>query len=272
MSNSKLVVYTKLSPYCTKPRNSTIKGISIHTMAGPGSVEGCGQVFQTSQASSHYGIGPDGRIGQYVLEENRAWCCSHAVDHSVVTIEVSSIQAYQEPYECTEAAYRALIDLCVDICQRNGISKLIWKEGKQYCPAFTGNWSVCNMVPHRYTTDKGKSCPGNYLFGKYGEIAAEVNRRLAGGTGSAESEDEDMTQEKFNEMFGVAMTNYLKNLQDNDAGDWSVEDREWGIANGLFNGSGTTSTGEPNYMWQMWATREQLAALFHRFKQMFWQG
>ena len=107
MSNSKLVVYTKLSPHCTKPRQGKIKGISIHTMAGPGSVEGCGQVFQTSEASSHYGIGPDGRIGQYVLEENRAWCCSHRVDHEVVTIEVSSIQAYREPYECTAAAYQS---------------------------------------------------------------------------------------------------------------------------------------------------------------------
>nr|DAY17209.1 MAG TPA: N-acetylmuramoyl-L-alanine amidase [Caudoviricetes sp.] len=190
MSNSKLVVYTKLSPHCTKPRQGRIKGISIHTMAGPGSVEGCGQVFQTSEASSHYGIGPDGRIGQYVLEENRAWCCSHRVDHEVVTIEVSSIQAYKEPYECTAAAFESLIDLCVDICQRNGIKELIWKEGKQYCPAFTGNWAVCNMVPHRYTTDKGKSCPGNYLFGKYGEIAERVNARLKG-------EDEDMDINKL---------------------------------------------------------------------------
>lgn len=190
MSNSKLVVYTKMSPHCTKPRQGKIKGISIHTMAGPGSVEGCGQVFQTSEASSHYGIGPDGRIGQYVLEENRAWCCSHRVDHEVVTIEVSSIQSYKEPYECTAAAFESLIDLCVDICQRNGIKKLIWKEGKQYCPAFTGNWAVCNMVPHRYTTDKGKSCPGNYLFGKYGEIAERVNARLKG-------EDEDMDINKL---------------------------------------------------------------------------
>lgn len=190
MSNSKLVVYTKLSPHCTKPRQGRIKGISIHTMAGPGSVEGCGQVFQTSEASSHYGIGTDGRIGQYVLEENRAWCCSHKVDHEVVTIEVSSIQSYQEPYECTEAAFESLIDLCVDICQRNGIKELIWKEGRQYCPAFTGNWAVCNMVPHRYTTDKGKSCPGNYLFGKYGEIAERVNARLKG-------EDEDMDINKL---------------------------------------------------------------------------
>ena len=225
MSNSKLVVYTKLSPHCTKPRQGKIKGISIHTMAGPGSVEGCGQVFQTSEASSHYGIGPDGRIGQYVLEENRAWCCSHKVDHEVVTIEVSSIQSYQEPYECTDAAFESLINLCVDICQRNGIRELIWKEGEQYCPAFTGNWAVCNMVPHRYTTDKGKSCPGNYLFGKYGEIAERVNARLKG-----EDEDmdinkllSDMTNEQAYELVKKAEI-HAATLPDDD---WSQKEGWW---------------------------------------------
>ena len=225
MSNSKLVVYTKLSPHCTKPRQGKIKGISIHTMAGPGSVEGCGQVFQTSEASSHYGVGPDGRIGQYVLEENRAWCCSHKVDHEVVTIEVSSIQSYQEPYECTEAAFESLIDLCVDICQRNGIKELIWKEGKQYCPAFTGNWAVCNMVPHRYTTDKGKSCPGNYLFGKYGEIAERVNARLKG-------EDEDMDINKLlSEMTNEQAYELVKKAEIHAAtlpdDDWSKKEGWW---------------------------------------------
>lgn len=225
MSNSKLVVYTKLSPHCTKPRQGKIKGISIHTMAGPGSVEGCGQVFQTSEASSHYGIGPDGRIGQYVLEENRAWCCSHKVDHEVVTIEVSSIQAYKEPYECTAAAFESLIDLCVDICQRNGIKKLIWKEGKQYCPAFTGNWAVCNMVPHRYTTDKGKSCPGNYLFGKYGEIAERVNARLKG-------EDDDMDINKLlSEMTNEQAYELVKKAEIHAAtlpdDDWSKKEGWW---------------------------------------------
>lgn len=225
MSNSKLVVYTKLSPHCTKPRQGKIKGISIHTMAGPGSVEGCGQVFQTSEASSHYGIGPDGRIGQYVLEENRAWCCSHKVDHQVVTIEVSSIQSYEEPYECTAAAFESLIDLCVDICQRNGIKKLIWKEGKQYCPAFTGNWAVCNMVPHRYTTDKGKSCPGNYLFGKYGEIAERVNAQLKG-------EDDDMDINKMlSEMTNEQAYELVKKAEIHAAtlpdDDWSQREGWW---------------------------------------------
>ena len=203
MSNSSLVTYTEWSPFYTSPRSDSIRGLSIHTMAGPSSVEGCGQVFQTSESSSHYGIGPDGRIGQYVDEGDRAWCCSHEVDHSVVTIEVSSIQSYEEPYECTKAAYESLLSLCTDICRRNKIAELRWKEGEKFCPAYTDNWTACNMVPHRYTTDKDKSCPGSYLFGKYGEIAAEVNRRLAAASPStgaekpAAEEEEPMDPQKF---------------------------------------------------------------------------
>lgn len=231
MSNSKLVNYKRLSPHCTKPRYGKIRGISIHTMAGPGSVEGCGETFQVYEASAHYGIGPDGRIGQYVLEENRAWCCSDPVDHEVVTIEVSSIQSYKEPYECTAAAFESLIDLCVDICQRNGIKELRWKEGKQYCPAFTGNWAVCNMVPHRYTSDKGKSCPGNYLFGKYGEIAKLVNARLKG-------EDEDVDIEKMlQEMTDEQAYTLLEKAQRHAAtlkdDPWSEEEGWWKKAEGL---------------------------------------
>ena len=225
MSNSKLVSYTKISPHRTSPRKGKIRGISIHTMAGPGSVEGCGEVFQTSEASAHYGIGPDGRIGQYVQEEDRAWCCEDLVDHEVVTIEVSSVQAYHEPYECTAKAYESLIDLCVDICQRNDIKKLIWKEGKQYCLAFTGNWAVCNMVPHRYTTKKGKSCPGNYLFEKYGEIAERVNAQLKG-------EDDDMDINKMlSEMTNEQAYELVKKAEIHAAtlpdDDWSQREGWW---------------------------------------------
>lgn len=78
-------------------------------------------------------------------------------------------------------------------------------------------------------------------------------------------DDDDMTQEKFNEMFAVAMTSYRKSLQDNDSGSWSDADKEWAINQGLMKGSGTTSDGEPNYMWEDFLTREQSAALFHRF-------
>lgn len=77
-----------------------------------------------------------------------------------------------------------------------------------------------------------------------------------------------MDQNKFNEMFTVAMTNYLKSQQTNKCGDWSKDARNWTQSTGLFAGNGTTVNGEPNMMWPSGLTREQAAQLFYRFAQM----
>lgn len=76
-----------------------------------------------------------------------------------------------------------------------------------------------------------------------------------------EEDDDDMSYEKFKEY----MTQYRKELQDNDKGEWSEEARAWAIKVGLFAGNGTDINGEPNYMWQDFLTREQAAQLFYRF-------
>lgn len=80
-------------------------------------------------------------------------------------------------------------------------------------------------------------------------------------------EDEDMDQEKFNQMFKTAMEAYRKELRDNDSGSWSQEAREFAISSGLFVGNGTAPDGSPNFMWEDLLTREQCAQLFFRFAQ-----
>lgn len=81
-------------------------------------------------------------------------------------------------------------------------------------------------------------------------------------------EDDNMDQTKFNEMFKTAMTEYRKELQDNDSGEWSEKARTWAIENGLIVGGGPGSDGQPNYMWGDTLTREQAAMLFYRFAQI----
>lgn len=169
MSNSKLVSYTKLSPNCTKPRNKPIDTITIHCVAGNCSVETIGAIFAptSQQASSNYGIGSDGRIGQYVDEANRSWCTSSAAnDHRAITIEVANTDA-KHPWPVSDKALAALIDLCTDICKRNGIKQLVWRPDKN---------NPGNMTVHRWFANK--ACPGDYLFERHGYIAAEVNKRL----------------------------------------------------------------------------------------------
>ena len=94
MSNSSLISYTKLSPNHSGKRTKKIDTVTIHCMAGQLSVESCGALFAKSsrQASSNYGIGPDGRIALYVDEGNRSWCTSsNANDQRAVTVEVAHL-------------------------------------------------------------------------------------------------------------------------------------------------------------------------------------
>ena len=139
MSNSPLVNYTKISPHSNNPRQDKIKKITIHHMAGNLSVETCGNVFQSREASSNYGIDSNGRVGMYVEEKNRSWCSSNAGnDHQAVTIEVANDE-YGGNWHVSDKALNKLIELCIDICKRNGIQKL------NYTGDASGNLTRHNM-------------------------------------------------------------------------------------------------------------------------------
>lgn len=177
-TNSPLVDYTRISPNRTPNRTHSIDTITIHCVVGQCSVETLGAIFapSTRQASSNYGIGYDGRIGMYVEEKDRSWCSSSASnDHRAITIEVAS-DTYH-PYAVNDKAYAALLNLVTDICRRNGIKKLVWSTSKN---ERMNHLNGCNMTVHRDYANK--SCPGDYLYNRHGNIAAEVNKRL-GATG-----------------------------------------------------------------------------------------
>lgn len=260
MSNSPLVSYTKISPNKNSPRNHEIDTISIHCVVGQCSIESLGEIFAPTsrQASSNYGVGKDGRIGMYVEEKDRSWCTSSSSnDNRAITIEVASDTTH--PYAVTAAAYEGLIKLLVDICQRNpGIKRLKWQGDK----SFIGQVDKQNMTVHRWFANK--ACPGDYLYNRHGEIAAEVNRRLDALDGATNKEDEDMDVTRFTELWNEMR----KGLQDNDAGQYSAEARQWAVNSGLIAGNGTTINGEPNCMWQDMMTREQFVTVLYRFAQM----
>jgi hypothetical protein len=173
MSNSSLVCYEKISPNKSK-RTGKISKITIHHMAGNLSVETCGNVFASSsrQASSNYGIGSDGRIALYVPEDYRAWTSSNSDNDNVaVTIEVANCAGAPD-WKVSDKALESLIKLSVDICKRNGITKLNYTGDK------TGNLTRHNMFT-------ATTCPGSYLQSRFSYIAEEVNKQLAATTGAA---------------------------------------------------------------------------------------
>lgn len=180
-TTSPLVSYTKLSPNHSGLRTHAIDRITPHCVVGQCSVETLGNIFlpTSRQASSNYGIGADGRVGMYVEEKNRSWCSSSREnDQRAVTIECASDKT--APYAFNDAVYASLVNLCVDICQRNGKNKLLWLGDKNKTLAYAPKSDEMVLTVHRWFANK--SCPGDWLYNRLGNLAAEVTKRLTGGS------------------------------------------------------------------------------------------
>lgn len=166
--NSPLTEYVYLSVNADFPREDAVKKITIHHMADDIPLERLGEVFAQPdrRASSNYAIDTEGRVALYVEEGNRAWTSSSPEnDHQAVTIEVANDQVGGE-WHVSDAAYEALLDLCTDICRRNGIQEL----------RYTGDASGTLTLHSMFYSET--DCPGPYLESRMGEIAAEVDGRL----------------------------------------------------------------------------------------------
>lgn len=233
MSNSPLVSYTKLSPNHSGKRNHVIDTITIHCMAGNASVETCGALFAnpSRKASSNYGIGSDGRIALYVDEANRSWCSSSSSnDNRAITIEVANNGGAPD-WPVSNKAYAALLDLVTDICKRNGIKKLVWSTNKN---DRINHKNGCNMTIHRDFSNK--SCPGDYLYNRHGQIAAEVNKRLEG---EEEVDIAKLISEMTNEQAYQLMQKAELHAKTLDEPAWSKNEGHWAKAMkaGIVDGS-----------------------------------
>ena len=176
-TNSSLISYTKLSPNHSGQRTHSIDRITPHCVVGQCSIETLGNIFYPTsrQASCQYGIGSDGRIGMYVEEKNRSWCSSsNENDQRAITIECASDTT--EPYAMNSKVYDALIKLCVDICKRNSKKKLIWLGDKDKTLNYAPKSDEMVITVHRWFANK--SCPGDWLYARLGDLAAKVTENL----------------------------------------------------------------------------------------------
>lgn len=186
-TNSSLVSYTKLSPNHSGLRTHSIDRITPHCVVGQLSAESiCGCFTSSSrQASCNYGIGTDGRVSLCVEEKNRSWCSSsNANDQRAVTIECASDM--KEPYAMNAAVYASLVKLCTDICKRNGKKKLLWFGDKTKTLNYNPKSDEMVLSVHRWFANK--SCPGDWLYARLGDLAAKVTANL-GSTPSIPVED-----------------------------------------------------------------------------------
>ena len=71
--------------------------------------------------------------------------------------------------------------------------------------------------------------------------------------------DEDMTQDKFNEM----MDNYLASRSKEEPESWSVNERTWAESNKILQGD---EKGNANY--KSWCTREEMVVFLKRLNDL----
>lgn len=282
MSNSPLVVYTKLSPNHSGKRTMPIDRITPHCVVGQCTAEGLGDWFAKSstQASSNYGIDRDGRVGMYVEECNRSWCTSsNANDQRAITIECASDAT--EPYAFRDAVYEKLIVLCVDLCKRNGKSKLLWFGDKDKTLNYSPKSDEMILTVHRWFANK--SCPGNWMYARMGDLAAKVTAQLA-GTSPAQPETpvapdaENVSCEKqlwdalktygFNDYAAAGIMGNIyaesgfraNNLQNTFEKSLGMTDKEYTAAvdNGSYTNFVRDSAGYGLAQWTYWSRKQAL--------------
>ena len=188
-----------------------------------------GELFSKAsrKASSNYGIGTDGQIGMIVEECNRSWCSSdEANDQRAVTIECASDAT--EPYAMRDAVYQSLIYLCADICRRNGKTKLLWLGDKEKTLGYTPKPDEMVLTVHRWFANK--SCPGDWLYSRLGDLADKVTKLLAATP------------------------------LDNTAADWAKDAVNWALRNGILRGD-----ERGDLMLHSPVNREQVCVMLKRY-------
>ena len=165
---SKLAKGLIQSPNCSSRKGQKISKITIHHMACFMSAEECAKRFSkpSRQASANYCI-DEKEIWCSCSEDLRSWASSSGTnDRQAITIECKNSTGAPE-WKIADGTYKNLIALCVDVCKRNGIKKLV----------FTGDKD--GSLTYHYMFAK-TACPGNTIKKLTSKICDDVNRQLNG--------------------------------------------------------------------------------------------
>lgn len=168
MTISKLATQNvPITAKCNPREGRKICKITPHYMAGDMGAKNCAIYHRDkAQASANYYIGSDGTICAGVPEEYRAWTSSSWDNDSyAITFECANVDGNGT---LTNACYKALVDLCADICKRYGIS-----------PHYNGAASGSLTMHKQFAAT---SCPGNWLTDKItsGQLERDIKNAMNG--------------------------------------------------------------------------------------------
>ena len=214
MSESSLVTYRNLTNNKTVVKDKKNNYIIPHVYVGQVSTKNGVDHFTTNcEASCTYVIGTDGTIGQSVSEADRPWTTggdkevqnsyglwvggtpsksqaqrgAKGVDYEAITMEIACDPT--APYAINDKVYNSLVNLMADIAIRNNMGELKWKADKN----LVGNPAEQNVLVHRWFASK--SCPGDYVYNRLGEICEKANQIIREKTGKPVYPSEQPVQE-----------------------------------------------------------------------------
>ena len=157
----------------SNPRNSSIRGFTIHHHAG---VDAMSEAWNPArQASANYWIANDGTIIPHIDENRRAWTTGHInypggaqSDHRNITVEVSNSPegVRTGTWAISAAALKSLINLIGDVFKRHNLGTV--RRGTN------GGVAVHqDFVP--------TVCPGPYIMSNLNMIITEAEKVRSGG-------------------------------------------------------------------------------------------
>lgn len=138
-----------LPVHFTSGRTANIDKIVLHHNAGNLSIEDCYNVWCNREASAHYQVDGNGRIGQLVNDWDTAW---HAGNANPSSIGIEHANDNFDPWTISQATLESGAHLVAALCKMYGLGEPQW---------------CVNVFPHSYFM--ATSCPG--------EIAGSQNEQ-----------------------------------------------------------------------------------------------
>lgn len=171
---SNLATITSLSPNNSGKRKYAITRITPHVVVGEFDAETVASWFNRPErkASANYIIGKSGEILCNVEEENRAWTSGNADnDNRAITIECASDAKNHNALNTN--VFKSLENLIVDICQRYGKIRVVYKGTPNYNP------TTDEMLITKHAFFQNVLCWDKWLDEHINELVDNVNKRLS---------------------------------------------------------------------------------------------
>jgi len=258
-----ILYYTEIitkNPCYTAGQKIVPSGLMLHSVGCP---QPSAKVFIKNfnnpnyQAAVHAFIDANtGDIYQTLPWNWRAWHCGGQANNTHIGVEMCESDCIKytngSTFTCSdrnramqqvETAYNSAVNLFADLCKQYNLNPL--QDGV--------------IISHAEGSKRGIASghgDPDHLW-KQLETAYTMNGFRQDVYNKMKGEEEEVTQEQFNQMMNVWLEERAKQQPDT----WSAADRDWAEKTGLIKGD---ETGNKRY--KSFITREEIAALFHRFK------